>query len=67
MRRQKQPIPTQKTKEAMISEVIDIFQPHSPAPLTREDGREIYENLTGFFSTLLRIHRQRQLTVGGAK
>ena len=67
MRRRTEPLPKKKDKEELISEVIDIFQPHSPAPLTREDGREIYENLTGFFGTLLRVHRQRQMVLGGAK
>jgi hypothetical protein len=67
MRRRTEPIPKKKTKEELISEVIGIFQPHSPTPLTQEDGREIYENLTGFFKTLLRVQRQRELALGGAK
>ena len=48
-----------QSREVLIDEVIEIFQPRSPEPLTREDGREIYENLTGFFNTLLAIKRDR--------
>lgn len=55
----------EQRREQLITEVIDIFQPRSPVPLTREDGREIYENLTGFFSTLLRIHEKREAALAG--
>ncbi len=54
-----------QSREQLIDEVIDIFQPRSPVPLTREDGREIYENLTGFFNTLLAIKKERDAALAG--
>lgn len=38
----------------------EVFQPYSPAPLTREDCREIRQNLTGAFQVLLRVKRRLQ-------
>ena len=53
--------------EEVLDEVIDVFQPRSPVPLTREDAREIYENLTGFFNTLITIKNKLDAAaVGGA-
>lgn len=53
--------------EEVLDEVINIFQPRSPVPLTREDAREIYENLTGFFNTLITIKNKLDASaVGGA-
>lgn len=37
---------------AEFENIIAIWQPSSPAPLTAEDGREIAANVTGFFSLL---------------
>ena len=48
-----------ENKERLIDEAIELFQPLSPDPLTREDGREIYENLTGFFTTLIAMKQDR--------
>jgi hypothetical protein len=35
-----------------IDETLAIWQPLSKRQLTREDGREIIENMTGFFRVL---------------
>jgi hypothetical protein len=40
-----------------IDETIAIWQKRSKRPLTREDGREIIENMTGFFRVLLEWDR----------
>lgn len=35
-----------------IEGAVALWQRHSPRNLTREDGREIVENMTGFFRLL---------------
>lgn len=40
--------------EKLIDDTLAVWQPLSPRPLSREDAREIRENLTGFFLLLLR-------------
>lgn len=37
---------------ALLDETIAIWQPRAPRRLTREDARQIIENMTGFFSVL---------------
>lgn len=43
------------TSEAdrLADEAVALFQPMTGRRLTREDGREITRNLSGFFRTLL--------------
>ena len=36
----------------LLDDTIAIWQPRAKRPLSREDAREILENLTGFFSVL---------------
>lgn len=36
----------------IIDQTVDLWQQHSSRSLTREDGREIIENMTGFFRIL---------------
>ena len=36
----------------LIDRTIGLWQPHSQRDLSREDGRQIVENVTGFFSIL---------------
>ena len=36
----------------LIDQTIAIWQPRTKRKLTREDGREIIENMTGFFRIL---------------
>jgi len=51
----------------LIDSAIRFWQPRSPRPLSREDAREIVENITGFFSVLLeweeqdRAQRQKEI------
>ncbi len=59
------PAKQEQSRDQLIDEVIEIFQPRSSVPLTREDGREIFENLTGFFNTLLAIKKQRDAALAG--
>ena len=40
-------------KEDFLDQAIEFWQPRSLRTLTREDAREIVENLTGFFELLL--------------
>ena len=35
-----------------VDQTMAIWQPHSRRQLNREDGREIIENMTGFFKVL---------------
>jgi len=37
---------------ALLDETIAIWQPRTSRPLTREDARQIIENMTGFFNVL---------------
>jgi hypothetical protein len=39
-------------RKDFIDQTIAIWQPRSKRQLTREDGREIIENITGFFRVL---------------
>jgi hypothetical protein len=55
------------SREQLIDDVIEVFQPRSPVPLTREDGREMYQNLTGFFNTLLSIRQKRDAALAGGR
>jgi hypothetical protein len=54
-------------REAHIDTAIEIFEPRYGHKLTREDGRQIYDNLTGFFRVLLRLQRRRELAQRGEK
>jgi hypothetical protein len=35
-----------------LEHTIDVWQPYTDRPLTREDAREIAQNVTGFFRIL---------------
>ncbi|MCG3151374.1 MAG: hypothetical protein GEEBNDBF_00645 [bacterium] len=37
----------------LIDQTLAVWQPRSPKQLTREDARQILENVTGFFDVLL--------------
>ncbi|MCK9462889.1 MAG: hypothetical protein M0R80_24975 [Proteobacteria bacterium] len=47
-------------KEEFINEIIATFESRYGHKLTREDGREIAENLTGLAQLLLKWHREDQ-------
>lgn len=36
----------------LLDQTIAVWQPYSDRPLSREDARQIVENVTGFFSVL---------------
>lgn len=36
----------------IIDRTIEVFQPRAATPLSREDGREMLSNVTGFFKVL---------------
>jgi hypothetical protein len=38
----------------LFEETIRFWQARTPRPLTPEDGRQMVENVTGFFNTLQR-------------
>jgi len=56
-----------RSRELAIDDALQLFQPRSATPLTREDGREIYENLTGFFRTLRAIDQRRTAARSGGQ
>ncbi len=50
-------------RDAILDEALEVFQPRAQRELTREDAREIYVNLTGFFRVLQewdRAERERR-------
>lgn len=45
--------PLHQFSDQVLEDTIAFWQPHSPhRKLTQEDGREIIENITGFFQVL---------------
>ena len=48
------------TKQELIEDTIAVWQARSPRRLSKEDGREIAENLTGFFAILAEWSRQEE-------
>ena len=44
--------PANAETDALLDEALEIFQPRTSRRLCREDAREIYVNLTGFFRVL---------------
>ncbi len=43
----------QDDRPDLIEQTLGVWQPLASRKLTREDGREIIENMTGFFKLLL--------------
>jgi hypothetical protein len=39
--------------QPLIDDTIDVWQPYTSRRLTREDARQITENVCGFFNVLL--------------
>jgi len=48
----------QENRERFIDQTLNIFQRRSPRSLAREDGRQIAENVTGFFKILMQWEAQ---------
>ena len=56
--------PKQREKRELIQQTLDFWQPRTPQTLTREDARQIVENLTGFFRILLEWeHAERRSAI----
>ena len=54
--------PANAETDALLDEALEIFQPRTSRRLSREDAREIYVNLTGFFRVLQdweRVEREK--------
>jgi len=47
------------SKEEFIDYTLRVFQPRTSRVLTREDAREIAENVVGFFSTLRELKKSK--------
>jgi hypothetical protein len=45
-------ISKQAKNDRVLDKALEIWQTHSSRPLTREDAREIAENVVGFFRIL---------------
>ena len=43
----------QETNEQQVDQTLKVWQPRASELLTREDSRQISENVTGFFTILL--------------
>ena len=43
-----------------LERTIQVWQPYTPTPLSLEDGREICDNLCGFFSVLKKWNDQEK-------
>lgn len=48
--------------DELIDEALAVFQPRTSRTLTREDGRQIVHNLSGYFQTLLEWKRAARTT-----
>lgn len=53
------PEPINPDQGDLIDRTIEIWRPRVGRPLTREDARQIVENVTGFFAILLEWDRER--------
>jgi len=53
-----------KTKEQFVDRTIEVWQPRASKVLTREDGRQIAENVTGFFQILMEWDAAEQPATG---
>ena len=49
-----------ETNEALVDLTLEVWQPHYERQLSREDARQIAENLTDFFRVLLRWKAMRE-------
>src|SRR5262252_8710458 len=53
-----------RTDRDFIDQTMAIWQKRTERKLTREDGREIIENITGFFSILQEWERKERAAEG---
>jgi len=50
----------QMTKQELADHTLAVWQSRTPRRLSKEDAREITENLTGFFAILAEWSRQKE-------
>ena len=53
--------PANAENEALLDEILEVYQPLTRQPLTREDAREIKVNLAGFLRVLMDWDRAAQM------
>jgi uncharacterized membrane protein len=56
--------PSNAANDNLINQIIELLQPRLPRELTREDARQITENVTGFFSILAEWSKAEAATPG---
>src|SRR5262249_30093109 len=54
---------TQDSKSQLVDQALEIWQPRASRALTREDARQIVENISGFFRILLEWDAKERRTV----
>lgn len=64
--RKPKPIPP-LDEDPLVDETLAVFQPRTSRKLSREDGRQIRENLCGFFALLLEWDRRERAEAGGVE
>lgn len=47
--------------EAFLKDTAKVWQLYSKIPLTLEDARDIADNTVGYFTTLIRWEREREM------
>ena len=60
------PRPPSEPEPDLIDRTLRVFQPRTQRTLTREDGREIVHNLTGFFRVLAEWDEKERVRVAAA-
>lgn len=53
-------VKTHPWSDDLLEQTIDVWQPYASYPLSREDAREILENLTGYFKVLQEWDRRER-------
>ncbi len=60
------PRPLREPDPDLIDHTLRVFQQRTSRTLTREDGREIVHNLTGFFRVLMEWDEKERVRVAAA-
>jgi hypothetical protein len=60
-------LPRNAIKEDFIAQTIALWEPRAGRQLTREDAREIIENVTGFFRILQEWDQAERREIEAAK
>ncbi len=51
------------SRNQLLDEIIQVYEPRYDQKLSREDAREIRDNLAGIMGLLVRWHREDQMKV----